>query len=378
MKKHLFSLRSSLTPTLALTLLWSSGFYLLPPVFSQEDTVAKANEFVKKATAPASDWNGPSDGPKAERSKLIVYVSSDQRNGGAKGVSDGVAEAAKIIGWSFRLIDGRGSVEGRSQALGQAIALKPDGIILGGFDAQEQAQLLKQTNEAGIVVVGWHCGAKPGPIGDPKVFVNVTTSAEDTAQAAAYLAIAQSNGKAGVVIFTDSAFSIALAKSDAMAAIIKQCPGCTLLETRIQSLATATRDMAQITSSLLQRYGSKWTCSLGINDLYFDGMVPGLTAASIKPSGQLSNISAGDGSQSAYQRIQSDEFQFATIPEPLNLQGWQLVDELNRAFAKGSPSGFNSPVHIVVPENVNFDGGKSSLFDPDNGYRDHYKKIWGK
>jgi ribose transport system substrate-binding protein len=361
-----------------LAFLSAFGFQAVPGAYCQDDIVTKAKDFVQKATARASEWTGPTDGPKAATNKSIVYVSSDQRNGGAKGVGDGVAEAAKSIGWNVRVLDGRGSVEGRGQALGQAIALKPDGIILGGFDAQEQAQLLKQAETANIAIVGWHCGAKPGPIDSPKVFTNVTTAAQDTAQAAAYLAIAQSDGKAGVVIFTDSAFSIALAKSDAMAAIIKQCPTCSLLETRVQSLASATRDMSQITASLLQRYGTKWTYSLGINDLYFDGMVPALTAAGTKPNGQLYNISAGDGSPSAYQRVQGNEYQYATIPEPLNLQGWQLVDELNRAFANSAPSGFNSPVHIVIPSNVNFDGGKSAIFDPDNGYRDHYKTIWGK
>ena len=220
-----------------LAFLSAFGFQAVPGAYCQDDIVTKAKAFVQKAAAPASEWSGPTDGPQAQASKTIVYVSSDQRNGGAKGVGDGVLQAAKVIGWNVRVIDGRGSVEGRGQALGQAIALKPDGIILGGFDAKEQAQLLKQAEAADITIVGWHCGAKPGPIADPKVFTNVTTAAEDTAQAAAYLAIAQSDGKAGVVIFTDSAFSIALAKSDAMAAIIKQCPTCTLLETRVQSLA---------------------------------------------------------------------------------------------------------------------------------------------
>lgn len=69
---------------------------------------------------------------------------------------------------------------------------------------------------------------------------------------------------------------------------------------------------------------------------------------------------------------------YATIPEPVNLQDWQLVDELNRAFADEEPSGFSSPVHVVTHENVEFDGGKNSLFNPDNGYRDQYKQIWGK
>ncbi|MBF6594721.1 MAG: substrate-binding domain-containing protein [Thermaceae bacterium] len=350
----------------------------LQGVAQGEDIVAKAKAFVKDAASRADQWTGPTTGPKAQAGKTIVYVSSDQRNGGAQGVGNGVAEAAKAIGWNFRLIDGQGSVQGRGNALSQAIALKPNGIVLGGFDATEQAALVEQANQQGITVIGWHAAAKPGPIESPKLFTNITTPAQDTARAAAYLAIAQSDGKAGVVIFTDSAFQIALAKSDAMAEIIKQCKTCTLLETRVQSLASATKDMPQVTTALLQKYGAKWTYSLGINDLYFDGMVPALSAAGIKPSGQLYNISAGDGSESAYQRVRQNEYQYATIPEPLNLQGWQIVDEFNRAFAGQKSSGFNIPVHIVVPTNVQFDGGAKNLFDPDNGYREQYKKIWGK
>jgi ribose transport system substrate-binding protein len=347
-------------------------------VSAQDDIVAKAKAFVKDAASKANKWTGPTSGPKAAAGKSIIYVSSDQRNGGAQGVGDGVNEAAKAIGWDFKLLDGRGTVQGHGDALGQAIVQKPDAIILGGFDATEQADLVEQANKAGIVVAGWHAAGTPGPQTNPTMFTNVTTPAQDTSEAAAYLAIANSNGKAGVVVFTDSAYAIAVAKSDAMANIIRQCKTCTLLETRVQSLATATKDMPTVTSNLLQKYGKKWTYSLGINDLYFDGMVPGLVSANIRPSGQLFNISAGDGSESAYQRVRTKQYQYATIPEPINLQGWQLVDEINRAINKESPSGFKIPVHIVVPGNVNYDGGKKNLFDPENGYRDRYKKIWGK
>lgn len=343
-----------------------------------DPVVAKAKAFIATAAAKANKWTGPTTGPKAQAGKTIVYVSSDQRNGGAQGVGAGVQEAGKAIGWTVRVLDGRGTVAGHADALGQAIALKPGGIILGGFDATEQADLLEQATAAGIVIAGWHAGAAAGPIATPKVFTNVTTSATATAEAAAYYAIAQSNGKAGVVIFTDSAYAIALAKSDAMARIIKTCKGCTVLETRVQSLGSATKDMPTLTASLLQKYGQKWTYSLGINDLYFDGMLPALTAAGVKPVGQLANISAGDGSQSAYQRVRTGQYQDATIPEPINLQGWQLVDELNRAFAGQKPSGYSIPVHIVTKANVAFDGGAKDIFDPQNGYKTQYRKIWGK
>src|SRR3970040_939005 len=102
-----------------------------------------AREYIAEVTAHGAPWTGPTTGPTAQGRKLIVYVSSDQRNGGPQGAGDGAQEAAKAIGWDFRILDGQGSVQGRTTALNQAIALKPGGIILGNVDALEQAPVIE-------------------------------------------------------------------------------------------------------------------------------------------------------------------------------------------------------------------------------------------
>jgi ribose transport system substrate-binding protein len=135
--------------------------------------------------------------------------------------------------------------------------------------------------------------------------------------------------------------------------------------------------MAPLTTSYLQRFGDDLNWILGINDLYFDFSVPALSAAGVPPSGPPQFVSAGDGSVSAYERVRAGQYQAATIPEPLNLHGWQCLDELNRAFAGEEPSGYVTPVHLVTNENIEFDGGPQNLFDPDNNYRDEYTRIWG-
>ena len=66
-----------------------------------------------------------------------------------------------------------------------------------------------------------------------------------------------------------------------------------------------------------------------------------------------------------------------TVAEPLRLQGWMCIDELNRAFAGQPPSGFVTKVHLVTKDNVDADGGDKNRFEPSNNYRDHYKEIWG-
>jgi len=34
-------------------------------------------------------------------------------------------------------------------------------------------------------------------------------------------------------------------------------------------------------------------------------------------------------------------------------------------------------VKLFVPDNIMYDGGDQNVYDPENGYRDHYKAIWG-
>ena len=333
---------------------------------------------VQASTAPADKWDGPTSGPKAAAGKTIVFVAADLKNGGILGVSQGVEEAGKTIGWSVRTIDGQGTVSGRTAALNQALALKPAGIVVGGFDTTEQKVAFEAAAKSGIPLVGWHSGEKPGPNAAAGLFANVTTVTDDVADIAASWAVVDSGGKAGVVIFTDSQYAIAVYKARAMEAVIKKCGGCTVLSFEDSPIAESSTRMPQLTTSLLQRFGDKWTHSLAINDLYFDFMGSSLKAAGKKGDDTPRAVSAGDGSEAAYQRIRAKNYQSATVPGPLNMQGWQVVDELNRAFAKAPWSGYVPGVHLVTTENVNRDGGGKNIYDPENGYRDQYKRIWGR
>ena len=337
----------------------------------------EAKAVVAKAVGRVDTWDGPTSGPKAVTGKTVIYVAGDMRNGGILGVGQGVKQAADAIGWTYREVDGQGSVSGQASALSQAVALKPDAIIVGGSDAVEQKAGLEAAAREGIKIVGWHSGPKPGPLDGAPVFANVTTDSMEVAKVAAMKAIADSDGKAGVVIFADSTYAIAIAKGRAMEAVMKKCTGCAVLAFEDTPLSDVSTRIPQLTTTLLQQFGAKWTHSLAINDLYYDFMPPALEAAGIPGDGNPQNVSAGDGSESAYQRIRAKDFQSATVPEPLTMQGWQLVDELNRDFAGAPWSGFVPGVHLVTPENIAFDGGPKNVFDPDNGYRDHYKAIWG-
>ncbi len=339
------------------------------------DPLADAKAFMEEYAQPATAWDGPTTGPKAKPGATIVVLAADLKNGGILGVTNGVKEAAAAAGWNVRVLDGAGSIQGRTAAFGQALALKPQGIIINGFDAVEQQASLNQAKAAGIPMVSWHAGPVIGP--DPKIglFVNVSTDAMKVSEAAADWAFVDAGGKPGVIIFTDSTYAIAIAKAKRMEKQIKDLGG-TVLEYVDTPIADTSSRMPTLTTALLQRYGSKWTHSLAINDIYFDFMGPALASAGIAGDANPKGVAAGDGSQSAYERIRGGQYQSVTVAEPLNLQGWQLVDELNRALNGDGPSGYIAPFHVVTKANIDSDGGDRNVFDPGNDYRGEYKKIW--
>jgi ribose transport system substrate-binding protein len=341
--------------------------------------IEKAKAYLQNVAAPVTKWDGPTSGPKAQGKKLIVLVVTDARNGGAQGAADGAVEAAKSLGWETRMLDGQGTVPGHASAFQQAIAMKPAGILNAGIDSAEQQDLLEQAAAAGIKIVGWHAGPKAGPVeGIPAVFTNVTTDPLEVANSAGYEAVVKSNGHAGVVLFTDSIYAIATAKTNFSKAAVEGCKGCNVLEIADTPIADLSNRMGQLTTSLLSKYGAKWTYSIAVNDLYYDFSAPSLQAAGVDPAtGSPAQISSGDGSVPAFKRIRDKQYQLATVAEPLNLQGWIMIDEINRAFAGEKPSGFVPHVHLFTAENVDKDGGADNKFDPGNGYRDEYKKIWG-
>jgi ribose transport system substrate-binding protein len=342
--------------------------------------IEKAKAYLQNVAAPVTKWDGPTSGPKAvSGKKLIVVVSMDQRNGGALGASEGAKEAGKALGWEVRVLDGQGSIPGHATALQQAIAMKPDGIIDLSIDAKEQQPLFEQAVANGVKIVGWHVGPKPGPVDDvSEIFTNVGTDPVEVATSAGLEAVVKSNGHAGVILFTDSIYTIATAKTNAERAAVEGCKGCKVIAVEDTPLADLSNRMGQLTTSLLSKYGKAWTDSIAINDLYYDFSAPSLEAAGVDPSsGAPQQISAGDGSIPAFKRIRDKQYQAATVAEPLNLQGWILIDEMNRALAGGKPSGYVPHVHLFTADNIDKDGGPNNMFDPGNGYRDEYKKIWG-
>lgn len=337
------------------------------------DVVATAQKAVDTATEADAAWDGPTTGPTAAAGKTIVYVAQSMTNPGVAGVAKGLQDATAAIGWNVKVIDGLGTPAGIQSAFSQALTTKPDGIVIGGFDPKTTAAQVAEANASKIPLVAWQALSVPGPSTDPLLFSNVTTKVEDVAKISADYVIAKSNGKAGVVIFTDSSIPFAEGKSQMIKKELEMCAGTKVLEYSNVPLSDVSARMPQEVSSLLSKHNDAWTYSVAINDVYYENAAAALRAGGVSTGGAPYNVGAGDGDSSALQRIKTNEYQSATVPSPLKSEGWQLVDELNRAFNNQPASGYVPQIHVSTKENTT----TTDAWDP-TGYQDAYRKIWGK
>jgi len=339
---------------------------------ASDPAAQRARAVVARALTTTGDYRGPLSGPPAQRPGLIVFVAADLTDGGIAGVAQGVEQAADAIGWPLRILDGQGTVPGQTAALGLALTLRPVGIILGGFDAAGQQAALRQARAQGIPVVGWHSAVRPGPDPNVGLFTNVTTDPAEVALLAASYVIANSDGTAGVVIFTDSEYAIETYKADVMASTLKECRRCSVLQVVDTPIAGAQLNVPATVTSLLETYGKRFTYLLAVNGAYITGAQVALFGAGVQGNQPPFSVAAGDGDASEFERIRAGDYQEATVAEPLYLQGWQLIDEINRARAGQPPSGYVAPPHLVTQADV----PSGAVFDPPSGYRENYIRIW--
>lgn len=343
---------------------------------TNEEYLTYATNRVASAILPNNHWDGPTTGPEISTGKSLIFVASDLRNGGVNAVAKGVSEAVSHLDWNLQFLDGVGSEIRQGAAIRKAVSLKPDGIILGGIDAERHANVLSIARKLGIVVIGWHASDTASGSNELGLFTNITTDPLAVAEIAALLAITETQGKAKTVIFTDPNYSIASMKSHRMVETLLACNECDILAVKEVSLEETAKIMPAEVDKLLAQFPNQITHFLTINDLYIDFAVPSLEVAAGKYQHLPISISAGDGSRAAYKRINQGRYQIATVPEPLNMQGWQIIDEMNRAFHGLTPSGYSAPVHLVTERNVSALIGKSDIYDPENGYRNAYLSIW--
>ena len=344
-----------------------------PSCQSDDPVVQAAIQSTIQRTGPQTQWSGPTEGPKPQPGAKVVYIPTDAQNALSVEWGQQIQEAAKPIGWDVTIIDGKGTAQGWTAALNQAIALKPAAIITS-MDVTTVKDLALEANAQGIKVIGLHGVALPGPAPEVGLFSNITSDPHDIGKAEADYIIADSCGTGRAIILYDGNYEIARTKAEAMRDEFTRCTTCQLLDYVNSPLSEITTRTPQVFANWAAQYGTDWYV-MTIYDGYYDFGIPALRTGGITPD-QVKLVGS-DGTKEAYDRIRKGEYQVATVPEPPSLQAYQALDDAIRAAAGMEPANWTQPVFLVTKENIAIEGGPDSIFIPSNDFKARYLQLWG-
>lgn len=341
------------------------------PVVSDE--VQDAIERTKERTSVQSEWDGPTTGPKAAKDKRIVCVNANSENAVEALWGESVDEACKRIGWECTVIDGKGTTQGQTTAMNQAISMGVDAIVTSADVEPLQATIL-EAKDAGIPIVGIHGSNTIGPDEELNMIYNVASSGTEIGYALADFVISDSNGKGSVVILYDAQYAIAREKAEAMKERISEYKDMELLDYVNSPLSEISTNMPTLTSSWVSNFEKPFYV-ITIADAYYDFVTPTLRNGGVSQEEVI--LVGSDGTSAAYDRIRNGDYQVGTIPEPATLLGYIAIDELNRYFNGEEVEIYTPGVYIVTAENIHEEGGDEDMYVPSNNYADNYAKIWG-
>lgn len=302
--------------------------------------------------------------------KQIVFIASDLRNESVGILFRAFKDASVLLGWSVKMVNGEGDAKKLEAATTQAIQSGVDGVVLGGFQIDTFKSLEREAKLRSVILVGWHSAVEPGPQG--YLFANITTAPEKVAALAYQYVTDHAKGRSGIIIINDSQFAVANKKTKILVSLFKGCESCDVLAVENIPISNASRLMPSFIQKWNRAYGKRWTHTVAINDSYFDHA--NFPLSDLKRR-DVVNVSAGDGSLTALSRIRSGLSQHkAVVAEPIREQGWQLVHELQFAFAGKPWSGRVTLPKLISAESMK--NGEGAALKEEKAYETYFKSIW--
>ncbi len=336
------------------------------PVYSDKPEL----EVTPEDLQPVTEWTGPEEAPKPEPGKnLRIIVCLVGTSCGTMG--DAAAEAAKALGWSAKVIDGKGTPQGANDAMNTALSESPDAIITVAVPESQIADKVARAKQRKIPIVG--ISAVPENVPQPyDAYVSLKETV--TAKLQAWWAIADSDGKAQSIFVWDRGYPHLNEALTGAEQVFAACEGCDVLQTYKRALATAADPVAmgQLANSIAQRYGDRVGYIL---TPYGFGVAP--VAQAIKARGLDTKVLSKNADAQNLGMV-AEGIQAADFGSSLEWAGYAGVDQTNRLLAgqETIPDAEQGlPVRAYDQSNAPVDGKVDWTTPVD--FKKEYLRVWG-
>jgi ribose transport system substrate-binding protein len=336
--------------------------------------VADARQMLEDAKQPV-EFKEP--GPAIDASKLkgktVAIVSVDQRVPILSIANRSLQEAAREVGIETTLFDAKSQVNRMLDGIGRA-GRDADAIILTGIPIAAVTGALEDVEDLPTVAVLNNQPSPDAPGQGAGELVDAT-SAPDYAGNGALLAaqaVADTDGKANVVIFDTKEITPSPDVVRGMRSVLDKCGEC--------SVESNTTPLAEWSTALTPKAQSTLRSNPNANYLLpiFDAMGIFVTAGVRQSGVDDVKVAAMNGTPAALQLIQDDDIFTADPGAPVAWVGWHALDQAMRGMLGAEYGDPEIPSRLL--DDSNLEGVDAEDIDAPYGdpkYREGFRKLWG-
>ena len=347
--------------------------------------VAEAKASVAKALA-GLNTPPPTTGPAAVKGKNVWIVSCTQAAPGCAAPTAAVQEAAKTLGWTTTVVDGKGTPAGYVAGIQQAVAAKANGVIVVAVDCVAAKSALAQAKSAGVPVVGtdvFDCDDSKANAGPPLFAANIVPAegsmsawATEWGKLGADYAIATTDGKAKVIHIVQTGFIQTAWQAEGYNNEMAKCTSCDVVATVDISPADlgAPATVAQKIATVLLQHPEATVLSASNDTILLEAIQ---SIRSYKATHPSLIVVGGEGETSAAVDLVRSGIVNAEIAYSAGWQGYAGADAMNRVFAGQPKIPVQGLGYQIITKDRNLPAAGSG-YTPTIDYAAAFKAVWTK
>lgn len=314
---------------------------------SSADTAAaveKAERMVEELSdISAVEFPTPPDSFDPGRHKIAILVAGNA--GGSKTMGDYGVAAAEAIGWEYAFFDGKYTAEGQASALNQILVNDFDAVVMNAIDPLAVKSQISALIKKGVPIVCQECASVGEPPFPEIIQVGDDGRGGDLMQ---WFIIAETEGKANVAVFNDTAFPIVQVRVNSLIDGLKEnCPECTTT-----TVTTPTSDVGKPgppawSAALQSDPDINWGAAP------YDSIAPAM-ALTAQQLGRDAGVIGYDGTKEIIDEISGgDTLLKATLGAPYEYASWAAVDIAARAVVGATMwKADDLPTRLVTQDNA--------------------------
>jgi ribose transport system substrate-binding protein len=282
----------------------------------------------------------PTTGPPPAKGKTVWWISCGEAAPACSVPSKAAGQAAKVLGFNFKVADGKLNVGGGyAAAIRQAVAARPDAIIVHSMDCDVVRQPLEEAKAAGVKAMAVEqpsCPADNNPYTAEMQYSPKAPTATDYFEnwgkfSAAYLAATNPDAK---VIDSRMTSDLGALIEAGFTKELSGCSGCSIDKTVTYGISDLVPNGAWINgfrTALLQSNGDAALMPFGVQMLALGGV------KAVKESGKTIEIVGGNGESDTMDFVRSGDVAACTGCHDSSWMAWGAMDNVNRIL-NGEPT----------------------------------------